>query len=122
MAQIAIVFSSNAKVSSNYKPLHRLSPHFDIDTREFFQAVIAIMDCSQKWVLSNYRTQWQLGKHTYNILTLGIAEQSLAIPIVWHMFPKFGNSYSLAYVPKKGNSQTAERLDLIDKYGYGRRW
>jgi len=60
------------------------------------------MDCSQKWVLSNYQTQWQLGKHTYNILMLGIADQ--AIPIVWQM------------LPKKGNSQTAERIDVMEKF------
>ena len=52
--QIATSFSSNAQVSSNYKPLPRLFPHFDIDTREFLETVIAIMNCSQKWVLSNY--------------------------------------------------------------------
>ena len=62
------------------------------------------MDCSQKLVLSNYRTQWQVGKHTYNILMLGIAEYGLAIPIVGQM------------LSKKGNSQTAEGLDVIEKF------
>ncbi len=49
------------------------------------------------------RTQWQLGKHTYNILMLGIAHQGLAIPLIWQM------------LPKKGNSQTNERLNIMEK-------
>ncbi|MBS9770565.1 MAG: hypothetical protein MK289_16460 [Trichodesmium sp. ALOHA_ZT_67] len=55
MVQIAAAFSSNAQVSYNYKRLQRFLRDFDIDTREFVQAVIAIMNCLQKWVLSNYR-------------------------------------------------------------------
>ena len=56
-AQIATAFSSNAQVSSNYKRLQRFFHDFDMDTREFVQAAIAIMNGSQKWVLSNYRIQ-----------------------------------------------------------------
>ncbi|MBS9769551.1 hypothetical protein [Trichodesmium erythraeum] len=59
------------------------------------------MNYLQKWVLSNYRTQWQLGKHTYNILLLGIADHGLAIIIIWEI------------LPKKGNSQTTERIGEI---------
>jgi|GEM_PF-4327680 hypothetical protein len=54
-AQIATAFSSNSQVSSNYK--QRFFRDFDMDTGEFVQAAIAIMNGSQKWVLSNYRTQ-----------------------------------------------------------------
>jgi PHP family Zn ribbon phosphoesterase len=56
-AQIATAFSSNPQVSSNYKRLQRFFRDFDMDTREFVQAAIAIMKGSQKLVLSNYRTQ-----------------------------------------------------------------
>ncbi len=37
-------FSSNTQVSSNYKRLQRFLRHFEINTREWVEAVIAIMD------------------------------------------------------------------------------
>ena len=54
--------------------------------------------------MSNYWTQWQLGKHRYNILLLGIVAQSLVIPIIWDI------------LLKKGNFQTTKRIDVMEKF------
>lgn len=104
LAEIATAFSTQVLVSSNYKRLQRFFREFEIDRKEWVDAICAIMDFQELWVLSLDRTQWQLGKHTYNILTLGIAHQGLAIPIVWE------------FLPKKGNSQTQERIDIMKKF------
>ena len=50
------------------------------------------------------RTNWQWGKANINILTLGIAFKGIAIPIYWTL------------LDKKGNSDTQERIALIQKF------
>ena len=50
------------------------------------------------------RTNWQWGKSNINILMLGIVFKGIAIPIYWVL------------LDKKGNSDTSERIDLIQKW------
>jgi hypothetical protein len=57
-----------------------------------------------KWYLTIDRTNWQWGKSDINILTLAIAFKGIAIPIYWEL------------LDKKGNSNTEERIALIQKF------
>ena len=50
------------------------------------------------------RTTWEFGSHYYNILTIGIVYEGVAIPILWWMLPK-----------KKGNSSSDERMRFMEK-------
>lgn len=50
------------------------------------------------------RTNWQWGKSPINILMLGIVYKGIAIPIYWTL------------LDKKGNSDTEERIQLIQKF------
>lgn len=49
------------------------------------------------------RTNWELGGHKINILVIGLLYKDVCIPLVWKD------------LGKKGNSNTKERLDLIDR-------
>ena len=72
------------------------------DTRE--PKLIAGSVPDDQWIIDIDRTTWQLGKVSINILYLAIVYQGIAIPILW------------VYLPKKGNSNTAERIALIDRF------
>jgi hypothetical protein len=50
------------------------------------------------------RTNWKWGKADINILTLGIVFKGIAIPIYWEL------------LDKRGNSNTEERIALIQKF------
>jgi hypothetical protein len=52
------------------------------------------MNIPQAWVLSLDRTTWEFGDHCYNILTLGVVHEGVAIPILWWLLKKKGNSNS----------------------------
>ena len=52
------------------------------------------MKLPQPWVLSLDRTTWEFGDHCYNILTLGIVHEGVAILIWWWLLKKKGNSNS----------------------------
>jgi len=50
------------------------------------------------------RTNWKLGKLNINILVIGIVHKGVAFPIVW------------VSLSKQGNSNTAERIDLMQRF------
>ena len=62
------------------------------------------MGIPQPWILSTDRTEWAFGQTRFNILMLGIVHDGVAYPIVWKM------------LDKKGNSNSDERMDLLDRF------
>jgi hypothetical protein len=103
--KLACVFASDAEQLSRYRRLQRFFAKFIIDYdmiagfifRLFFVA-------SGKWYLAIDRTNWQWGKSDINILTLAIVFKGTAIPIFWEL------------LDKKGNSDTPERIALLQKF------
>ena len=57
-----------------------------------------------QFILSMDRTNWILGCFSINFLVLSIVHQGTAFPILW------------LFLPKKGNSNTKERIELIDQF------
>lgn len=44
------------------------------------------------WYLTLDRTHWQFGKTEINFLVLGVAHQGMALPVMWTVLDKAGNS------------------------------
>ena len=104
LSSLALGFRSPAKADSNYKRLQRFLRHFNLDYAQLARVFMALMDIPQPWVLSMDRTEWSLGLTRLNILMLGVVHQGVAIPVLWTM------------LDKKGNSDSQERMDLIDRF------
>lgn len=62
------------------------------------------MNIPQPWVLSIDRTQWSFGSTCFNLFVLGIVHNGVAFPVAWRM------------LDKKGNSNSSERMDLLDQF------
>jgi hypothetical protein len=104
LSQLAEVFSGSAKISSNYKRLQRFLRHFDWEL-DWGATVIAQLFCpNDPWILSLDRTNWQFGKLDINFLVLGVVHRNICIPLLWVL------------LPKKGNSNTQERIALIERF------
>ena len=104
LAQLATGFRSEAKTESSYKRLQRFFSKFDLDYASLAKVIVALMNIPQPWILSIDRTEWSFGKTRFNIFILGVVHQGIAYPLVWTM------------LPKKGNSNSNERMDLFDKF------
>ena len=104
LAELATGFRSHAKTESNYKRLQRFFRNFDLDYIVIAKIIVTLMDIPQPWVLSTDRTEWSFGQTRFNILLLGIVHNGIAYPIVWEM------------LDKKGNSDSDERMDLLDRF------
>lgn len=104
LAEIATGFRSKVKTDSSYKRLQRFFAKFDLDYSLIARVIVAMMNIPQPWVLSIDRTEWSFGSTHFNIFMLGVVHQGVAYPLVWRM------------LPKKGNSNSNERMDLLDKF------
>ena len=104
LVEIATGFRSNAKNDSSYKRLQRFFRKFELDYTLIAKAVVKLMEIPQPWVLSLDRTEWSFGQTHFNLLVLGIVHNGVAFPIIWDA------------LDKKGNSNSEERMDLIDLF------
>jgi hypothetical protein len=103
LSELSLGFGGLALPASNYKRLQRFFRGFDLDYAVIAKAVVAWMNIPQPWVLSIDRTTWEFGCHIYNILTIGIVHEGVAIPLLWWM------------LDKKGNSNSDERMRFIEE-------
>lgn len=103
-SQLAIALGGTALVESNYKRIQRFFSGFDVDEAAVAKALVGILEIPQPWVLSLDRTEWQFGQSVFNVLVLGVVHQGIAIPLVWTM------------LDKRGNSNTLERMNLFARF------
>jgi hypothetical protein len=103
LVELATGFRSHAKIESSHKRLQRFFRNFDLDYAHLARVIVALMEIPQPWVLSLDRTEWSFGSTRFNILMLGVVHHGVAIPLIWQM------------LDKTGNSDTDERLDLLDR-------
>lgn len=104
LTELATGFMGQAKLESNYKRLQRFFGGFELNYASLARLVMALMDIPQPWVLSVDRTTWEFGDCVHNILMLGVVHNGVAFPLLWQM------------LDKKGNSNTDERLDLLEEF------
>ncbi|MEI6379369.1 MAG: IS4 family transposase [Cyanobacteriota bacterium ELA615] len=104
LAELATGFRNGAKIESSYKRLQRFFRLFELNYELIAKVIVALMGIPQPWVLSLDRTEWSFGQIRFNIFMLGIVHQGIAYPMVWTM------------LEKKGNSDSLERMDLLDKF------
>ena len=95
LREIAVAFSSDALIDSRYKRLKRFFSQFSIDLDVIACWVFKLFfSPSQKIYLTIDRTNWFWGKAKINILTLAIAYEGIAIPLLWNLLDKAGNATS----------------------------
>ena len=88
---------------SNEKRLRRFFGEVNLDKTSFAGLMLKWLPVKEAYVLSLDRTNWSLGCWEINILMLAVCYKGIAFPLLWQR------------VDKKGNSNTRERLALIDK-------
>lgn len=92
LSEIAVGFASKASVSSRYKRLHRFFSQFKFDYTLIARWIFALFPPTKKIYLTVDRTNWFWGKAKINMLTLGIAYEGVAIPLLWNLLDKAGNA------------------------------
>ncbi len=104
LVQISAVMSGRAKADSHYKRCQRFLRFFDLPFAEVASLVIKLLGIPPPFVISIDRTDWYLGTTPLNILMLSLVYKGVAFPLLWTV------------LEKKGCSDTAERIQLLEKY------
>jgi len=93
LQEIALAFSSGAKVESRYRRLQRFFATFTIDFTQIARWIFKLyFSTGKKLYLIVDRTNWYWGRKKINVFMLSVAHEGMAIPLFWIMLPKAGNS------------------------------
>ena len=89
---------------SNLRRIQRFFADFVVDNHLIAKIVFSLLPHNPPYKLSMDRTNWKFGKTDINILMLSVCYKGVAIPILWSL------------LPKRGNSNYKERKELIEQY------
>ncbi|MEA3445980.1 MAG: IS4 family transposase [Bacteroidota bacterium] len=89
---------------SKLRRIQRFFAGFQIDEDLIAKIIFSFLPLKPPYRLSLDRTNWKFGSTNINILAIGICFEGVAIPLMWVM------------LPKRGNSNQKERTALIDRY------
>ncbi len=103
LSSIASALNPSVYPESNEKRLKRFFAEVSLDKASFAKLMLKLLPQADAYVLSLDRTNWQIGSFKINILMLGICHKGIAFPLLWTL------------LDKRGNSNTKERLDLLDE-------
>ena len=101
--ELAAHFSSSANLASRLRRIQRFFADFFLEDLWLAHLIMSWLP-SGKLTLCLDRTNWQFGSLDLNILALTAAYRGVGVPVFFCL------------LPKKGNSATAERMDLLQRF------
>ncbi len=103
LTEIALNFSPEVQFSSSYRRIQDFFVKFKICYHLLAKLIMSLLP-DEPLVLSIDRTNWKFGKADINIFMLTVEYHGIAIPVLWHM------------LNKRGNSNQIERIKLIKEF------
>ena len=105
LSHLAGTFPTRAEIASNYRRLQRFFEQVVLDSDQLARIVVRIAGIgSGPWLLALDRTCWKFGRRDLNILMLAIVHNGIAIPVLWDV------------LDRAGNSTTAHREALLSRF------
>lgn len=111
LTEVAAGFAGTKKTSSYERRIRRFLKEIPLSSDSYARFIGTFFPLG-KWLLVIDRTVWEFGNTTINILVLGITYKGVAIPLMWTFLFKKNEPES----GKKGNSDTKERIDLMNRF------
>lgn len=103
--RLSLQMGTEAKTQSNYRRIQRFMDSACLSMMVVAQMIYQCLGItSSKLVLIMDRTNWKFGEQNINILMLAIKHRGIAYPLIFKL------------LNKRGNSNTNERIALIDDY------
>jgi len=105
LTEWAQVFLTDANPESAYMRIKRFFRFFDLDGDMLAKFIFNLFGFSSgRWYLTLDRTNWEFGNFKINFLVLAVVYKGAAIPIMW------------VVLNKKGNSNCDERKALVNRF------
>lgn len=94
----------DADASSSLRRIQRFMAECILDKGLIAKFILKLLPVKGPYTLAMDRTNWKFSDTNINILTLSVVHDGVAFPVVYHM------------MDKRGNSNMAERIELIHKF------
>ena len=102
--RLSTAFCGMASTPSSMRRIQRFMSGYDLDFSLVAKLIFKLLPHKGPYVLSMDRTNWQFGSFDINALVLAVTYQGVAFPLLFRL------------LPKKGNSNTRERIELMERY------
>ena len=103
-SKLATCFDSPASASSCLRRIQRFYAKQTLNSDLVARLIFRLLPVKGPLQLAIDRTNWQFGKTDINIFMLAVVHDGVAYPLMFSM------------LPKKGNSNTKERIALLQRY------
>ena len=103
-SKLSKAFDSSADADSSLRRIQRFIAEFSLKPEHIAQLVFSLLPKREKLTLTIDRTNWKFGKININIFMLGVVYEGVSFPLLFSM------------LDKRGNSNSQERIDLINRY------
>jgi hypothetical protein len=97
-------FECRANERSSLRRIQRFMTQYTLDVDLIAHLIFALLPDKPPYILTMDRTYWKFGAININILIIAITCQGVAFPLLYTL------------LPKAGNSNTQERIDLLERY------
>jgi len=105
LTSLALGIRSETDISSRYRRLQRFFSEVEIDYGVVAGLILSMFfGDDDRFYLTMDRTNWKWGKTNINILMLGVVYKGQAIPVLWLI------------LNKRGNSNMRERIAFIKRF------
>ncbi len=102
--RLAAGFDHTAKKASSLRRIQRFMADYILDKNLIAKLVFSLLPHKPPFTLTMDRTNWKFGTTNINALVLAVCYKGVAFPILFSL------------MPKRGNSNTAERTAIINRY------
>lgn len=104
LGHIACERPGTTLTASTYRRLQRFFQHVRLGQDWTLPLAAGLLGPGRRWTLVLDRTQWSIGTREVNYLVLAVVTRHFRVPLIWTL------------LPRGGNSATAVRIALIERY------
>ena len=104
LGHIACERPGRVRIASTYRRPRRFFQHVELGDDWTLPLVGELLALSGSWTLALDRTHWKIGRRDVNFLVLAVVTRRFRVPLLWSL------------LPGSGNSGTAARTALIERY------
>jgi hypothetical protein len=102
--KLSTAFETETKQMSSLRRIQRFMADYVLDTDLIAHLIFKMLPHKPPYRLAMDRTNWKFGQTNINVLTLAIVYHGVAFPLL------------ITMLDKKGNSNTDERIKIINRY------
>ncbi len=102
--KLASAFDCHASTSSSLRRIQRFMAHYLLDTDLIARLIFRLLPHQPPFRLAMDRTNWKFGQQNINVLVIAVVYHGVSFPLLFRLLPKFGNS------------NTGERIELVERY------